>query len=166
MIVDFNIYKDLGVEDNFRETLSQVDNEILNVLVLASEELAAYIISEKLSGQVLNRRTGKLSESISAHEVERTSFQYTMAVIQDEEIAPYGPVHEFGGHVPERFASDPYSPMHWVNDGGKDIFATRARAFDMPLRSYMRSALDDQDAHIQELVAAALQRVVWEQWGS
>ena len=162
MIVDFQIYKDLEIEDNFETTMSQVDEQVLNTLVLASEELAQYIVTEKLSGQVLNRRTGRLQESISASEVVKESFQYTMRVSQDEDIALYGPAHEYGAEIPERFGNP---VMHWTTPEGIDVFARRARAFTLPSRSFMRSALADNDAHIQEMVAAALNRVIATQWG-
>lgn len=165
MIIDFKIYKDLDIIDNLNDTLSQIDEQVLSVLVLASEELAKYIITQKLSGQVLNRRTGKLQESVSAYEASRESFQYTMIVAQDEEIAPYGPIHEFGGHVPERVAQSG-SALHWLDPDGKDVFAMRARAFDMPIRSYMRSALEENDAHIQEMVREAVQRTILTNWGT
>jgi hypothetical protein len=163
MIVDFQIYKDLEIEANFESTLTQVDEQVLNTLVLASEELAQYIVAEKLSGQVLNRRSGKLQESISASEVLKESFQYTMRVSQDEDIAPYGPAHEYGAEIPERFGNP---VMHWTTPEGIDVFARRARAYTLPARSFMRSALEENDAHIQELVAEALNRAILTQWGT
>lgn len=61
------------------------------------DELFAKIMA-KLSGGVLNRRTGKLASSVA--KVPATTYREDMIggyVTQDLRVAPYGAVHEKGG---------------------------------------------------------------------
>ena len=59
--------------------------------------LQSYIVSQKLSGQVLRRITGRLSDSVGVEMATANGDDFTGAVVSGAPTAPYGAVHEFGG---------------------------------------------------------------------
>lgn len=120
-------------------------------------ELQSFIVTQKLSGQVLNRITGKLQESIKTFPVVEAGGTVTGGVYQDEEIAPYGKFHELGAEVPERIGN----PLRFVTKEGNVVFATRASAFRLPVRSFMFSSAQEfhsaYDAAMRDEVIGRLQ---------
>jgi len=66
----------------------------LNILML---QLQSHIVRDKLSGQVLHRRTGKLAGSIIAYPAEASGTMLIARVEGAGGPAWYGRVHEFGG---------------------------------------------------------------------
>jgi len=118
--------------------------------------LLSYVKDEKLSGQVLNQRSGNLKNS-----------GFTEVNVLDEEIegfvgfgltAPYAPIHEFGGtiNIP---AVDGKLMVFQVD--GKQIFTTRHAAFtvEMSARPYLGPSIDEN----REGITARLQEAVGEE---
>ena len=109
-------------------------------------ELQAKIVGEKLSGQVLNRRTGKLSNSIRALPADiEQNFQGDSVVGRVEGgggPAFYGRVQEFGGTH-----SYPIVPVNAkalaFMMGGKQVFFMRVIHPPLQERSFMRSSLEE-----------------------
>lgn len=114
-------------------------------------ELAGYIKASKLSGQVLNRRKGRLSSSV--HYVSSETTDSTSAGAAAGAGVPYARIHEFGGTI-----HHPGGTAYFISQllGAKAFFVSnlspsaawlpRTRPHDivMPERSYMRSSLDDK----------------------
>lgn len=113
--------------------------------------LEEWVKNQKLAGQVLNKKSGRLVRSIHS-KVEATPTAITGMVIQSADV-PYGRIHEFGGttsaHViiPKKAAV-----LAWAMAGGQGNkrFAKSVQhpGSVMPERSFMRSSLRDKSIEI------------------
>lgn len=145
---------DTRVIQALREKPAVVQDSMLRKMDSVTLRLQAYIVSEKLQGQVLQHRTGKLSQSIRQIPPEFDGETIRGEVQGGGGPAFYGRAQEYGAHIPERVPVNAKA-LHWVGPSG-DVFAMRARAFELPERSFMRSSLDDmRGSIIQELEQAA-----------
>lgn len=123
--------------------------------VAASAQRLVKLVQAKLSGEVLNTRSGALRASIRA-ETDETS-----ACISSD--LPYARIQEYGGRIamPEIVAVNAKALA--FSYGGKLVFATRAtaHAIDIPERSYMRSSLAEFEPgfvdDIRKVAAEAIQ---------
>lgn len=115
-------------------------------------------VRRKLSGEVLNVRTGNLRASIF-EDVQSDAASVIGRVYSSGDVK-YAAAHEFGAtiRIPE-IVPVKAKALHFII-GGKDIFAMRARAHDvvLPERSFLRSSLVDMKAQI----IAGLQEAVQE----
>lgn len=116
----------------------------VHILVLG---LKAHVVADKLHGQVLNIRTGKLAGSIQS-DVKDTQQEIIGRVYSSTTATPYNRAHEYGATIPDRFPKKAKA-LHWMV-GGKHVFAMRARGFKLPERSYLRSAFHDFKGQIIE----------------
>lgn len=117
--------------------------------------LLAHVKSKKLSGQVLNVRTGRLRRSITA-KFSESGAKFTSVV---GTAVKYARIHEYGfkGEVNVREHSR-LQTKAW----GRDITPTHvvvsphARNVNMPERSFMRSSLSELRPTIVKDIRAAL----------
>lgn len=137
----------------------QAHAALLRVIVRLSIMLQARIKSDKLSGQVLHRRTGTLSRSIN-RKIEDTPTSIVASVGTN---VRYAAIHEFGFNGTEQVKAH----LRTIHQAfGRPIAETtvqvsaHARHMVMPKRSFLRSALEDLRAHIHEEMAAALTSAV------
>ncbi|MEI6730058.1 MAG: phage virion morphogenesis protein [Pseudomonadota bacterium] len=107
---------------------------------LAMIDLSA-TIKQKLSGGVLNVRTGTLRRSITQQINEDNSGVTGVAGTNIK----YAAIHEYGGQVKTRLGTGKNPPK----PGGK-AYAT------MPERSYLRSSLKDKQDQIRQRLANAV----------
>jgi hypothetical protein len=139
-------------------TRRRATNMLADQLYISMGGLREYIVSTKLSGQVLKHRTGNLINSIFPS-IEQSIDEYLLTGrVSVSNTAPYGRYHEYGAHIPERVPIRAKA-LHWVTNG-QDVFAMRARAFDLPERSFMRSSLREKREEIITALATALNRAV------
>jgi phage gpG-like protein len=113
-------------------------------------------VERNLSGQVLQRRTGRLAGSIAVA-VERTGLGASATVSSD---SPYAAIHEYGGTIPAREILPKSARALAFPWRGQQRFFKRVAlpAVTMPERSFMRSALEETAPEIRAaLEAAALQ---------
>jgi phage gpG-like protein len=123
-------------------------------------ELAGYIKSEKLSGQVLNRRSGNLSSSVFPDSSE-TSTSVSGGARAGLDV-PYARIHEYGGLIPAHVVVVKNAKALCFSVGGVMRFAKSVHIPDvqMPERSYMRSSLREQAPEgIAELRAAVREAI-------
>lgn len=110
-------------------------------------DLQRYVVEEKLSGQVLNRRTGLLAASITAGSTQTaTEFEVTSGQIIGRVGTKviYAAIHEYGGTIVPVNAK----ALHF-KIGDRDIFAQRV---NMPERSFLRSSLqENRDRYVEAL---------------
>lgn len=107
-------------------------------------ELAAYIKADKLSGQVLNRRSGTLSASV--HPVKEQTGSSVSGGAGGGAGVPYAKIHEFGGLIPaHQVVARNAQALSFTVDGVRR-FAKSVQIPDvqMPERSYMRSAFEEK----------------------
>ena len=128
-----------------------------------SAQLAAYIKDTKLSGQVLNRRTGNLSASVHPLPTSETGETVTGGAAGGGQAVPYARIHEFGGLIPAHQVVAKNARALAFNVGGVMRFAKSVQIPDvkMPERSYMRSSLAERSPDgIAQLRAAVMEAIV------
>ena len=100
------------------------------------------LAKKKLSGEVLNVRTGALRSSVS-HEVAEDGDSVTVKVFSSG--VSDAAIHEYGGVTkPHDIVPTKAKALHFIM-GGKDVFAKIVHhpGSRMPERSYIRSSLAD-----------------------
>jgi HK97 gp10 family phage protein len=136
-----------NMPDNVRKKL------LAKVTTLAFE-LERKIKGDKLSGQVLNVRTGKLRASIHSS-VSQTETS-TIGKAASSGDVKYAAVHEFGGtiQIPEIVAKS--KALAFMQNGKMAFYKkVAAHTVKMPERSFMRSSLADmKDRIIAEMTEA------------
>ncbi|KZC23541.1 hypothetical protein RHOFW104T7_13140 [Rhodanobacter thiooxydans] len=124
-------------------------------------ELAGYIKAEKLSGQVLNRRSGALSRSVYPAKSE-TSTSVSGGARAGLDV-PYAKIHEYGGLIPAHQVVAINAKALCFSVAGVIRFAKSVQIPDvqMPERSYMRSSLKEQAPEgIAQLRAAVKEAIL------
>jgi phage gpG-like protein len=110
----------------------------IGIMVLAT-------VQRKLSGEVLNIRSGKLIRS--AHTFVEEDGNSISAVVQAGALAPYGAVHETGGTFT--------IPLHMSTSRKGKRFPVRAHQATFPQRAFMAPALEENNAAINAEIARA-----------
>lgn len=129
--------------DDLADSASRIHAALLKKATAYAFLLESHIKADKLSGQVLNVRSGNLRRSIFSG-VEDNGDTIQIWAKQSSDVK-YGAIHEFGGKI----AAHDILPvkakaLHFVM-GGKKVFAKIVHhpGSVMPERSYMRPALED-----------------------
>lgn len=116
--------------------------------------LQMIIVNEKLQGQLLKHRTGKLGDSVRTVPTEVTPDEITAGVTAGGGVVDYARSLEFGSQAHEIVAVNALA-LHFVIDG-KDIFRKRVMHPGTRAYAYMRGTLDenaaDMIADIQDAV--------------
>lgn len=140
---------------------SRLPQETLNALVptmdKVGDNLQNYIRSEKLRGQVLKVRTGKLRNSVT-HTPPQVSGNSVSTSVGVFDGLPYARIHEYGGTIDVPAVDNKL--MVFSAKDGNTVFTRKHRAFsvNMPERSYLRSSLSDQREAILSQITRAVQR--------
>lgn len=116
-------------------------------------ELAGYIKAEKLSGDPLNRRSGRLSSSV--HPIQSQTADSVSAGAGGGAGVPYAHIQEYGGVI-----NHPGGTAYFISQllGGHAFFVsnssyianaralprTQPHSINMPERSYMRSGFREK----------------------
>lgn len=126
----------------------------VNALAL---KLEAKIKNEKLSGQVLNVRSGALRRSIFS-QVTDTETAVTGKVASSGDVK-YAAVHEFGGKIPPHDIFPVKAAALAFMMNGKQVFFKHVHhpGATMPEQSFMRSSLAEMK---DEIVSGLKQAVV------
>jgi hypothetical protein len=118
-------------------------------------QLQAKIVGEKLSGQVLKHRTGKLAGSIRVIAAEASGDKIEGAVLGGGGPAFYAKFHEFG--TTDWYVIQPVNKKALrFMIGDKEVFAKSVFHPPIQERSFMRSSL----AEMREQVIAELTEIV------
>lgn len=130
----------------------KIYDDLLKTIQTEWYGLQSYIVTTKLSGQVLKRRTGLLASSINVGGPETaTQFIADAAQITGKvgTKVVYGAVHEYGGtfHIP-------------AHERIMDARTSAVRAYDahFPERSFLRSGLQDRQAQIRAAIQETYER--------
>ena len=110
--------------------------------------LEGKVKGEKLSGQVLNVKTGALRRSI--FETVDDSATRIVGKVASSGDVKYAAIHEFGGVIPAHdIVPDKAKALAFLL-GGKQVFAMRVHIPDveMPERSFLRSSLSEMEPQI------------------
>lgn len=116
-------------------------------------QLQGYVKEQKLTGQVLKVQTGTLRRSINVSSLEETGSKISGAVGTNTQ---YGKLHEYG--LPVRAHTRLITQVF----GRQLKFPeyVNVKAFTMPERSFLRSALEDRAEDIQIALQLAVQEAV------
>jgi phage gpG-like protein len=115
-------------------------------------------IERKLSGEVLQQRSGRLAGSIAVS-AEQAGSGARVSVSSD---APYAAIHEYGGTIPARSILPQSARALAFPWRGQQRFFKRVSlpAVTLPERSFMRSALAETGPEIEAAIQqAALEAV-------
>lgn len=117
-------------------------------------------IKDKLSGKVLQVRSGKLRRSIHS-KVDSTPTSVTGMAASSGDVK-YAGIHEFGGQTKAHIIEAKNAKALAFKMNGKQVFFRRVNhpGSKMPERSFMRSSLKDMhDEIVQEMNEAAAEAV-------
>ncbi len=147
---------DRAVRARFDAMPAKVRASLERTVYTLAEKLRSHIIQDKLLGQVLNRRTGRLGQSIQ-QKVETNSSGITGIVYSAGDVK-YAAIHEFGGHISAHEIVAKNAQALSFSMGGKQIFAKRVNwpGATMPERSFMRSSLADMKQEIIDKMTLAV----------
>lgn len=134
----------------------RLHDRLVTRIVRLSVQLQAKVKTDKLSGQVLHRRTGTLSRSINRKLLVNTPMEIIASVGTN---VSYARPHEFGGTftVPAHTRTQtqvfgrPINPV---------LVNVRAHKVTFPERSFLRSALREMQPEIEAGVKAEVAAVV------
>lgn len=153
---------EIGLVDSCSAALATMPERIRDALLAKSNVLAAALqerIRQKLTGEVLQTRSGALAASIVASIAEEP---HGIAVRIASTDVKYAAIHEFGGTIPpHQIVPDKAKALAFVI-GGKQVFAARVQipTVTMPERSYMRASLAEMAAAIREGLSEAVTHVL------
>ncbi len=109
--------------------------------------LQQIIVDEKLDGQLLNRRTSSLANSVRQTPTTETTEEIDGGVVAGGTGAPYARPLEYGSQAHEIVAVNAKA-LHFVIDG-KDIFRRRVMHPGNRAYAFMRGTLDEQAEEIR-----------------
>lgn len=143
----------------FIERIRSKGPRLVQVLTVKLNQLMAqlsnYIVSQKLSGQVLNRRTGILAGSVHPVLASQAGTDLVAAVESSAPPATYGRVHEYGGTRAYPIVATKARALAFLMDG-KKVFARSVTHPPAKERSFMRSSLLDMKAEIESELLESL----------
>jgi len=129
----------------------------LELLVL---KLEAKVKRDKLSGQVLNVRTGALRRSI--HNVVEDRGSELVGKVLRSGAVKYAGIHEYGGTTkPHVILPKKAKALSFISSSGNRVFATKVNhpGSRMPERSFLRSSLGDMKTEILSSFAQVTKEV-------
>jgi phage gpG-like protein len=140
-MIEFSLTGADELTDRLDAIAARLQTEVQAGLAEAAERLRREIVDNRLSGQVLKARSGRLRASITV-----AAGSQSVSVTSD---APYAAAQEFGFDGVETVRAH----VRRIREAfGRRIAAKAvtvrsiARAMHLPARSFMRSALADLDA--------------------
>lgn len=165
-MIDIELVGTEQVKARFEALPLVVMQALANTVKSQARELANYVRTQKLQGQVLQHRKGALLRSIqSADSVSGTTVEGRVFSAGD---VKYAAIHEYGGVI-----HHPGGTPYYIKDkGGLAVFislkanaekhggllpVTKPHDITMPQRSFLRSSLaDNKEAIMQGIRDAAL----------
>lgn len=114
-------------------------------------------VIEKLDGEVVQRRTGRLQSSIFSSSDDRSA-----SVGVDTDLAPYGAALEFGATIPAQLIAAKNAKALAFLVGGRQVFAKHVNrpAFVLPPHSFLRTALTELAPDLLAEIEGAVAEVV------
>ncbi len=153
-MIEFTVSMD-GLEEFLETKAEKIIAALREQMQAETLNLLSFIKDDKLSGQVLNQRSGNLKNS-GFMEVTETP-ELLEGTVSFGRTVPYAAIQNYGGTIPE--VTDKL--MVFQRDGAT-IFTRRHRAFDLPARNYMESSLEEKKPEIIAALQEALDGAVKE----
>lgn len=148
MIINIVVKGDTELIAKFKSMPATVHAALLQKVYELSLKLEAHVKKNKLSGQVLNRKSGRLVRSIGSR-VLNTAEAVFGIVFQSADV-PYGAIHEYGGKTGAHLIVPKRAKVLAFTKAGSQVFATKVNhpGSKFPSRSYMRSSLREMSSEI------------------
>jgi hypothetical protein len=146
----------------FIQSLQNKGPQILRVvftkLDMLMRQLATYIVAEKLTGNPLQTRTGKLAASVRYVPAEISGSRITFAVEAATGEAFYGRIHERGGSTFYPIMAVHRRALMFLAEGEKVFVRPPAFVMHPPAkpRPFMAQSLEENRQHIIDEVRAAI----------
>lgn len=163
-MIDGYVTGDAEVAARFRQASDKMSLEVYKAVYELSRDLVRDIQNKKLAGQVLKRKSGRLSRSV--HEAVTREESKSVGVVSTN--VEYAPIHEFGGTINHpggtAYFFDPKAGALRFIPNASPFAAhaprTKPHQITMPERSFMRSALRDMESSgaIERRFALAAER--------
>lgn len=156
MVIEFTV--DASQVEQYLASKGQIIIAALrDELTAETVNLLSYIKDDKLSGQILNQRTGNLKNS-GFTEVVETPDTMTGNVSFGATV-PYAAIHNYGGDID---IPEVTGKLMVFERGGETIFTRSHKAFTvrMPERNYMESSLEEKQPEILAGLQGAVDGVV------
>jgi phage gpG-like protein len=150
---------DLSLNDTASAALAALPERIAAALAAKAGTLAVALqakIQQKLSGEVLQMKSGALAGSIGVT-IDELPTGVAVRIATSPNVK-YAAIHEYGGTIPpHQIVPDKAKALAFLV-GGKQIFAARVNlpAIAMPERSYMRSSLAEMVDDIRDEFGSAV----------
>jgi phage gpG-like protein len=157
VIVGIEITGDKEVIARLLSMPEKVHAALVRKVYTLAFQLQRKVQTEKLAGQVLNKRTGALQSSIFT-DVQQTPYEVSGKVAASKSV-PYAAIHEFGGKTRAHdILPNKAQALHFFM-GGKEVFAKVVHhpGSVIPERSYLRSALGEMQYQIIQGLTEAVQ---------
>lgn len=137
--------------DEMREWLAGLPDSLRQALVAKSQALAEALqqkVGDKLSGEVLQSKTGLLRNSI-ANSVEENSDGVSSVVFVSGDV-PYASIQEYGGTTKAHIIEAANGKALAFTSNGKKVFLKQVNhpGSVIPEHSYLRSSLADMNDEI------------------
>jgi phage gpG-like protein len=148
----------LSLLDSYSATLAAMPERVRDALSSKANALAADLqakIQQKLSGAVLNQKSGALARSVVTM-IDDSSENISVSIATGD--IKYAAIHEFGGVIPpHQIVPDKAKALAFIL-GGKQVFAARVNlpAIAIPECSYMRSSLAEMADEISDGLTEAV----------
>ena len=135
----------------------QVKQELARTVSTLSQELRE-TVQRKLSGEVLQRRSGRLASSIAVDLVQNGG---TIGASLSSDVE-YAAIHEYGGTIGAREVLPQAARVLAFPWKGQQRFFARVElpSVTMPERSFLRSALDEMAPEIEAALEQAVRDAV------
>ncbi len=143
-----------------QENIAALPDRLLNVLFNKSSSLTDLLkqkVGEKLSGEVLQSKTGTLLNSI-ASEVNEDGDSISSSIFVDGDV-PYAAILEYGGTTKSHIIEATQAKALAFMSNGKQMFAKYVNhpGSVIPEYSYLRSSLADMNDDILDEMSGAIQ---------
>lgn len=148
MIVNITITGAKEADKKFRRISLAIGAALYVKATELALRLEAHVKTQKLNGQVLNRKSGALARSIN-NKVTRTVNGVIAKVFSSGDVK-YAGIHEYGGKTAPHIIEPKKAQALAFMMGGKMRFFKRVNhpGSRMPERSFLRSSLREQSQEI------------------
>ena len=153
MIINYHVDGDA----NLSATVDRIDEEVRQSIARSTLKLLVKVKREKLNGQVLNKRSGRLGRSITQKLIELSN---GVAGIVGTNVE-YAPPHEYGfkGNVTVKAHLRMIKKAFGKSINPKQVnIKTHRRKVNLPEKSFLRSALEEMRKEIKQDLEVSIQR--------
>lgn len=153
MMINYHVDGDA----NLSATVDQINEAVRQSIVRSTLKLLVKVKREKLSGQVLNVRTGRLRRSITQKVIDLSNGVTGIVGTNVE----YAAAHEYGfkGDVTVKAHLRMIKMAFGKSISPKQVsIKTHTRKVDLPEKSFLRSALEEMRKEIKQDLEVSIQR--------